>query len=70
MRVPPEVWKPYAHLIVGNGQPVQDLLDGRATVFENAPLAMIQMSAKEQVDLIGRLHAAGLLRDPADIVTP
>lgn len=60
-------WQPWESYVLGNGEPLSTLLaaENRATVLENAPVAMIQFGAQAQVDLLLRLSNAGLLLRPA-----
>lgn len=60
----PSWMEPYRHLIGGNGQKVEVLMNTtgeQANVFNNAPLALICVEVKGQVALLTRLYEAGLL---------
>jgi len=60
------IWmEPFRHTISNTGgNPVEELMNDDGTnsnVFNNAPRALICVAVKSQINLLERLHNAGLL---------
>ena len=69
----PDWMKQYLPFIQGNmpketqtPEDIEDLHNGRADVFSNAPLALIQMGVNSQITILERLHEAGLLKEKTE----
>jgi hypothetical protein len=57
----PQWMEPYLPYLSDGGERVVELMNGSATTFSNAPLALVQSGYKGEVALLARLHDAGLL---------
>lgn len=67
----PAWMRPYLRHVsgaTGNEEMVLDLYnDHHTSTFENAPRALACVAAKSEIDLLRRLHAAGVLKEAHDL---
>ncbi len=61
----PEWMEPYRYIIssISGGHEVEEIVNGRTSVDENAPLALLECGAQMVVSVLRHLHDRGMLRE-------
>ena len=63
--VTPKWMKDYLDFLP-NGNRIEELMNSKATTFENAPMALLVMETKGAVYTLTKMHNAGFLSAEAD----